>query len=94
LREATKIGPHTAAYMTAVLRSRPYPQQAFRTCLGVLDLARKHSPAHVELACQHLLPAKLLTYQDLKSELEHLANEISTQPLPAHENVRGDGYYH
>jgi hypothetical protein len=27
LREAAKVGPHTAAYVTAVLRSRPYPQQ-------------------------------------------------------------------
>ncbi len=94
LREAAKIGPQTAAYMTAVLRSRPYPQQAFRTCLGVLDLARKHPQAQVELACQHLLPANLLTYQDLKSELEHLARDVSADPLPTHENVRGDGYYH
>ena len=94
LREAAKIGPHTAAYVTAVLRSRPYPQQAFRTCLGILDLARKHTPAHLEVACQHLLPAHLLTYKDLKSELEHLTKEIAVQPLPAHEHVRGDTYYH
>jgi transposase len=94
LREAAKIGPHTAAYVTAVLRSRPYPQQAFRTCLGILDLARKHLPVHMELACQRLLPAKLLTYQDLKTELEHLPVDRSIHPLPAHDNVRGDTYYH
>ena len=94
LREAAKIGPQTAAYMTAVLRSRPYPQQAFRTCLGILDLARKYLPAHLETACQHLLPGKLLTYKDLKSELEHLTKNLFSQPLPAHEHVRGDTYYH
>ena len=93
LREAAKIGPQTAAYMTALLRSRPYPQQAFRSCLGILDLARKHPHARIELACQRLLPAHLLGYQDLKSELEHLANEAAADPLPAHENVRGDTYY-
>ncbi|HEY6019827.1 MAG TPA: IS21 family transposase [Candidatus Paceibacterota bacterium] len=93
LREAARIGPHTAAYMTAVLRSRSFPQQAFRTCLGILDLARKYLPAHLETACQNLLPAKLLTYKDLKSELEHLTKNISAQPLPAHEHVRGDTYY-
>jgi hypothetical protein len=93
LREAAKIGPQTAAFMTAVLRSRPYPQQAFRTCLGILDLARKYLPVHLETACQRLLSAKLLTYKDLKSELEHLTKNISTQPLPAHEHVRGDTYY-
>jgi transposase len=93
LREAAKIGPQTAAFMTAVLRSHPFPQQAFRTCLGILDLARKYLPAQLETACQHLLSAHLLTYKDLKSELEHLAKNISTQPLPAHEHVRGDTYY-
>ena len=93
LREAAKIGPQTAAYMTAVLRSHPYPQQAFRTCLGILDLARKYLPIHLETACQHLLSAKLLTYKDLKSELEHLTKNISTQSLPIHEHVRGDTYY-
>ena len=93
LREAAKIGPQTAAYITAVLRSRPYPQQAFRTCLGILDLARKYLPAHLETACQHLLSAHLLTYQDLKSELEHLTRDLPVQPLPAHEHVRGDTYY-
>jgi transposase len=93
LREAAKIGPQTAAFMTAVLRSHPFPQQAFRTCLGILDLARKYLPAQLETACQHLLSAHLLTYKDLKAELEHLTKNISTQPLPAHEHVRGDTYY-
>ena len=93
LREAAKIGPQTAAFMTAVLRSRPFPQQAFRTCLGILDLARKYLPVHLETACQHLLAAHLLTYKDLKSELEHLTRDLPVQPLPAHEHVRGDTYY-
>jgi transposase len=94
LREAAKIGPQTAAFMTAVLRSHPFPQQAFRTCLGILDLTHKYLPAHLETACQHLLPGKLLTYKDLKSELEHLTKDLPVQPLPAHEHVRGDTYYH
>jgi len=93
LREAAKVGPQTAAFMTAVLRSHPFPQQAFRTCLGILDLARKYLSAHLETACQHLLSAHLLTYKDLKAELEHLTRDLPIQPLPTHENVRGDTYY-
>jgi len=93
LREAAKVGPHTAAYMTAVLRSRPFPQQSFRTCLGILNLARKFLPSHMEVACQRLLNPKLLTYQDLKSELEHLPIDPSLPVLPAHDHVRGDQYY-
>lgn len=93
LREAAKVGPQTAAFMTAGLRSRPFPQQAFRACLGILSLTHKYLPAHLETACQRLLNAKLLTYKDLKSELEHITRDLPIQPLPAHENVRGDTYY-
>jgi len=93
-QEAEKIGPQTNAYITALLKSRPYPQQAYRSCLGILDLARKHSPANMETVCQRLLPAHLLSYTDVKSELERLASNPSTEPLPVHENVRGQSYYH
>lgn len=93
-QEAEKIGPQTTAYITALLKSRPYPQQAYRSCLGILNLARKHSPANMETVCQRLLPAHLLSYTDVKSELERLASNPSTEPLPVHENVRGQSYYH
>jgi transposase len=93
-QEAEKIGPQTTAYITALLQSRRYPQQAYRSCLGILDLARKHSHARLETACQRLLPAHLLSYTDVKSELERLAANAPAEPLPVHENVRGQSYYH
>lgn len=92
-REAEKIGPQTAAYFTALLQSRPYPQQAYRACLGILDLARKHSHANLETVCERLLPAHLFSYTDVKFELERLENNSPAEPLPIHENVRGQSYY-
>lgn len=94
LREAQKIGAQTAAYVAAALAAGAHPEQAFRICLGMLDLARKHPPEILEVACQQLLPLQLLTYKDLKSEVERLAKKIPPQPLPAHEHVRGSVYYH
>ena len=93
-REARKIGSHTAAYITALLKSRRYPQHAYRACLGILNLARKHPHTRFETACQTLLEADLLSYRDVKSELERLvAANTPEPPLPAHENVRGNNYY-
>lgn len=95
LRQAQTIGGQTTAYLTALLRARPFPEQAYRTCLGVLSLARKHPPTHLETACQTLLAAKLFTYGDLKAELERLAQGNPAEHPPAsHENVRGETYYH
>ena len=93
-KEAGKIGPHTAAYITALLKSRPYPQQAFRACLGILDLAHKSSHTRLEIACERLLEAGLFSYRDVKAELERLNAQATQQPLPVHENVRGSHYYH
>jgi hypothetical protein len=41
LRWAEDSGPHTAALVAAVLDGRRHPQQAYRTCLGVLSLAKR-----------------------------------------------------
>lgn len=94
-REALKNGPRTAAYVSALLKSRPFPQHAYRSCLGVLDLARKYPQDKLETACQTLLEADLLSYLDLKSELKRMEAASSPQTsLPEHENVRGKEYYH
>lgn len=93
-REASRIGPHTSAYVTTLLKSRRYPQHAYRSCLGILGLAHKHPHTRFEPACQALLEADLLSYRDVKSELERLAAANPPEPpLPAHENVRGSNYY-
>jgi transposase len=94
LREAGKIGPQTCAYLSALLKSRPFPQQAYRSCLGILDLARHYTHPQLETVCQTLLEANLLSYRDVKSELEHLASIPADTAMPAHENVRGSSYYH
>ena len=56
----------------------------------------------METASQLMLDARLLTYRDLKAQLEALPSSGSAKsslilpeatPLPAHENIRGEPYY-
>ena len=61
-----KIGPHTSALVEATLHSRPYPQQAYRTCLGMLSLAKKHNHANLEIACQVILEARVFSCKALR----------------------------
>ena len=101
LQWAGEIGPVTAQFVQALLSSRHHPQQAYRACMGVLSLSHKHSQGAMETASQRMLDARLLTYRDLKAELESLASSSAkssltlpeTTPLPAHENIRGEPYY-
>jgi hypothetical protein len=45
---AGKIGPNTEGLISAVLASRPHPEQGFRTCLGILRSYRGLDPVRVE----------------------------------------------
>lgn len=94
LKQAEAIGPQVCLYLQSLIQSRPFPEQAYRSCLGVLSLARKYPNPLVETACERTLQAHLLSYKELKAELEALARRwpVSTQPL-VHENIRGETYY-
>ena len=91
-----QVGPLTAQFIQAILASRRYPEQAYRSCLGILSLSHKHNQQAMETASQRMLNAHLLSYRDLKAELDALAKAaLSAEqlPLPLHENVRGKNYY-
>ena len=45
------IGPHTAALVEAILADRPHPEQGYRSCLGILRLAKRYGDARLEQAC-------------------------------------------
>ena len=40
LAAAQKIGPSTVALCEVIMRAKPHPEQGFRSCLGILSLAR------------------------------------------------------
>lgn len=49
---AERIGENTAKVIDAILRSKRVEQQSYRSCMGVLKLADKHSPVKLEEACR------------------------------------------
>jgi len=95
LRWAAEIGPQTAQLVQAIIANRRHPEQAFRSCLGILRLSSQASPAQMETASQIALQAHLLNYSAFKDILEHLpaSKKDTPSPLPAHENIRGQSYY-
>jgi transposase len=97
---ATDIGPQTRALIQAALRSRAYPEQAYRTCLGILGLARKYDRTNLEAACQIAGEARDYSYKTVEQVLVSLLAQVAAQPagssvetLPVHANIRGAEYY-
>ena len=95
-RWAGEIGSQTSQLIQAILASRRHPEQAFRSCLGILRLSNQVSRLQMETACQLALQAKLLNYRGFKEILENLPSSVNQEVLPflpTHENIRGETYY-
>jgi len=95
-----KIGSATRQVITVVLHERRHPEQGYRSCLGILRLAKAYSDARLEAACTRALLLGTCRYKSIASILKHgldskpvVVEEESALPQQ-HENVRGSEYYH
>ena len=96
---AETIGPQTARLVQALLESRKHPQQAYRSCLGILRLAKRYGEDRVEAACRRGFPAGICSYKGVKNILDAKLDQVeseepSTVVPKTHHNVRGQAYYH
>ncbi len=98
---ARSIGPQTAVLVEAILADRPHPEQGYRSCLGILRLAKRYGDARLEAACARAVAVDARSYRHVDSILKHgldrLARPAAPPPLallPVHEHLRGPEYYH
>jgi transposase len=52
---AAVIGPNAEALVDIIMRSRPHPEQGFRSSIGILRLAKTHGHDRLEAACERAL---------------------------------------
>jgi transposase len=98
---AETIGESTGKLVTGILEDRPHPEQGYRSCLGILRLAKRYGRGRLEVACARAVAVRARSYRHVESILK---NGLDQMPLfdnvPAkkakpvvHENVRGRDYY-
>ena len=96
--EAASVGANTAVLVDVILRSRPHPEQGFRSCIGILGLAKRFGTARVDAACARALVLGTRSYNSvatiLKNHRENAPPPMAEGPILIHENIRGPGYYH
>ena len=96
-RWGASIGPETEGLVTAILASRPHPEQGFRTCLGVLRLYRDLPRERAEAVSARAVEIGGLTCKTITALIAtHKSNRHSTEPAAVmeHANLRGPGYFH
>ena len=95
---ARQIGDSCAQVITILLERRSYPEHAFRSCRGILALAKRYGKERLEAACARALTIKGISYRSIKSILE---KNLDAKPLPQpaqpppipHDNLRGPEYF-
>lgn len=100
---AGTIGESTRALVERILAERTHPEQGYRSCLGILRLAKVYSEPRLEAACARALIAGARSYRNLESILKNGLDRVplvvatAAPPSPPStelpENIRGSEYY-
>lgn len=92
------IGIATGAVVTQLLERFKHPEQGYRSCLGLLSLSKRYGAERLEAACALALQLRACRYRDVRDILINNRDRTTTTCAaqwvsPAHDNVRGPGYY-
>jgi len=98
IKWAANLGEPVKDIIEAVLASKEHPEQGYKTCLGILNLAKKYPPERFLKACGRALYYECYSYKRieniLKNNMEGSDDEMnSDEILPRHDNIRGSEYY-
>ena len=94
------IGDNTHLVFSQLLHQRNYPAQAFKTCAGLLSMAKKVTYERMERACERALGYNSLSYTLIKSILDRELDRLDLHDeaivdsvIIQHENIRGATLY-
>jgi transposase len=99
IEDGQQVGPSTGQLVEALLAAKRHPEQGYRSCLGILRLAKTYPPERLEAAARRCLRARAYNFQSMDSILK---NQLDRLPLPGdppvqsavdHDNIRGSGYF-
>jgi len=97
---ASKTGAATAQLVENIMAARTYPEQGYRSCLGILRLSQHYEPERLEAAARRALKYNACSYRSMCAILaagldrQPDAEESPRRaPLPMHDNIRGREYY-
>ena len=98
---AQKTGTATASLIEQLLQRRKHPQQAFRSCLGIMRLGKSYGDDRLEAASRRALLIGAYSYKSIESILRKGLDRQPDQHQPEqlelnveHDNIRGSDYYH
>lgn len=98
IADGKKIHDDVALYLTGVIETKPHPEAAYKSCMGILHFARKVGNQRLTNACRRAQRFGLFGYPHIENilhrKLDMLPEEEENNTLvPHHANIRGNHYY-
>ena len=98
LRYAEKYGESVKIMVEKIMEKRTYPEQAYKSCLGIIRLENKFSASRLNAACKRALAHMSHSYKSVSIILEkgldqNVSLPVTKQPYVNHENIRGADYF-
>jgi Transposase and inactivated derivatives len=100
IAQASIIHPEVASFITKVIESKTHPEQAYKTCSGILSFARRVGAKRLINACRWAESYGLYNYPVIDKILKNRQDELPLEnsadlnrDTPVHENIRGKEYY-
>lgn len=105
LNWAKDLGPNVLILTQSMLARKAHPEQAYRACLGLLNLSRKYDNQRLDKACERAVAIGSPYVRSVKSILHKGIDQLvlpldtattsSEEPsCDDHDNIRGPQYYH
>lgn len=97
MEKAKAIDPVVEYYISQVLAKKQHPEQAYKSCQGILSFAKRVGNIRLIKACKRAHEIGYYNYKIvddiLKNNLDMYEDDPPPSSMPAHENIRGGNYY-
>lgn len=96
---ADSIHEDVKLYILKILDRKQHPEQAYKSCVGILGFAKKVGNERLIKACQRALGYGVYNYKTIQRilekelDLQDSPDETDQLKMPFHDNIRGENYY-
>jgi hypothetical protein len=87
--KAREIAPEVAQFVEKLMETKAHPEQGYKACSGVLNLARRVGKERIAIACRRALEYNAITYYILEdilkkawTSLHRKSSASNNRPLP------------
>lgn len=95
--KAKAIDPVVEYYISQILERKAHPQQAFKSCQGILSFAKRVGQDRLIKAIKRAHEIGYYNYKIIEDILQKNYDRYEDEPvpalMPAHDNIRGANYY-